>query len=205
MLWYEPLEGMLAARSLRMSGDCEILVMCGSFRSDSVTRRALEIVAEGIHRAGGRVVWADPWMNVLPLYGSRDVPGQEEEGLLAAGARAHGFLWGSPEYHGTCSGLLKNALDHLSYEQTEGKWAAFVATAGGSQGAQCTLMTLRTVARNLHLWTLPEEVSVASSHKALGPDGRFLDSKVEGRLLRLGADLVAAIRRFSSGAAAPGV
>jgi NAD(P)H-dependent FMN reductase len=188
-----------------MARDCEILVMCGSFRADSVTRKALEVVAEGIRQAGGRVVWADPWVNGLPLYGSREVPGPEEEALLAAAARARGFLWGSPEYHGTCSGLLKNALDHLSFEQTEGKWAAFLATAGGSQGAKGTLTTLRIVARNLHLWTLPEEVSVPSSHKALGPDGRFLDGKVEGRLHRLGVDLVAAIERFSSGGAAPGV
>jgi|WetSurMetagenome_2_1015567.scaffolds.fasta_scaffold03782_8 NAD(P)H-dependent FMN reductase len=188
-----------------MARDCEILVMCGSFRADSVTRKALEVVEEGIRGAGGRVVWADSWVSGLPLYGSQEVPGPEEKALLAAATKAHGFLWGSPEYHGTCSGLLKNALDYFSYEQTEGKWVGFLATAGGSQGAQCTLVTLRTVARNLHLWTLPEEVSVPSSHRALGPDGRFLDGKVEARLLRLGADLVAVIGRHSSGGTASGV
>lgn len=188
-----------------MSGDCEILVMCGSFRPDSVTRRALEVVASGIVKAGGSVVWADPWVNRLPLYGSREDMGPEEGALISAASRAKGFLWGSPEYHGTCSGLLKNALDYLSFEQTDGKWAAFVATAGGSQGAQSTLTTLRTVARNLHLWTLPEEVSVPSSHKALGPDGHFLDGKVETRLVRLGNDLVTAMRRFASGGDAAGV
>jgi FMN reductase len=163
------------------------------------------VSVDGIRRDGGEAVWADRWIRRLPFHGAHDPGDPLLREFLAAAASARGFLWGSPEYHGTCSGLLKNALDFLSFEQTEGKWVAFLATAGGRQGAQSTLITLRTVARALHLWTLPEQVSVASSHRAMGPDGRFLESELESKLLALGSDLVSAIGRFSPSGAAPAV
>jgi NAD(P)H-dependent FMN reductase len=93
--------------------------------------------------------------------------------------------------------MLKNALDYLSREHTEGKWAAFVATSGGRQGALGTLITLRMVARSLHLWTLPEEVSLASSAKAWDQDGKLSDPKIAKKLRHLGFGLVDILRRLS--------
>jgi FMN reductase len=135
------------------------------------------------------------------MLGAEDGDNAVVADYLAAAGRARGFLWGTPEYHGTCSGVIKNALDYLSLKYTEGKWAALVATAGGGQGATGTLITLRTVARSLHLWTLPAEVSLASSNKAWGQDGNLSDLEIAEKLMRLGSSLVASIRRFAPPAA----
>ncbi len=172
----------------------EVLILCGSSRPDSVTHRALEVAAEGVVEAGGIPLWGDPWVNRLNLFGADGADDSVAREFVAVAGRARGFLWGSPEYHGTCSGLLKNALDHLSVEHTEDKWAAFLATAGGRQGAQGTLHTLRAVARALHLWVPPHDVSVPSAHLALDAEGHFLDSEVAGRLRSLGSGLVGAMR-----------
>jgi NAD(P)H-dependent FMN reductase len=172
----------------------EVLILCGSSRPESVTHRALEVAAEGVMEAGGVPLWGDPWVNRLGLFGTEGANDAVAREFVAAAARAEGFLWGSPEYHGTCSGLLKNALDHLSVEDTEDKWAAFLATAGGRQGAQGTLVTLRAVARALHLWVPPQDVSIPSAHRALDAEGHFLDGEVANRLKSLGSNLVRAMR-----------
>jgi FMN reductase len=174
----------------------EVLILCGSSRPDSSTHRALEVAAEGIVEAGGVPVWADPWMANLPVLGTEGGHHSAVAEHLRAARRARGFLWGTPEYHGTCSGMLKNALDYLSRENTEGKWAALVATSGGRQGAVGTLITLRMVARSLHIWTLPGDVSLAASAETWDQDGNLSDQEMARRLRRLGSDLVDALRLF---------
>lgn len=180
-----------------MDGPLEVLILCGSPRPDSSTHRALEVAAEGIVEAGGFPVWADPWIGRLPVLGTGGDDHPAVADHLRAARSARGFLWGTPEYHGTCSGMLKNALDYFSREHTEGKWAAFVATSGGHQGAAGTLITLRLMARALHLWTLPEEVSLASSAKAWDQDGKLSDPEIARKLRHLGFGLVDILRRLS--------
>lgn len=176
-----------------------ILIVCGSLRRDSVTHRALEEAAQGVREAGGRVVWADKWVGRLPLYAEGGEESEEATSFRRAARLAHGFLWGSPEYHGTCAGVLKNALDYLYFDETEGKWTALVASAGGRAGGAGTLATLRMVARNLHLWVPPEEVGVPSSSKALSENGTFKDAEIQRRLRDLGRHLVETIRLFRHG------
>lgn len=179
-----------------MAKPVEILAICGSLRPDSVTHVALAVAAEGIEEAGGFVTWADPWVASLPLYAEDAEETAAVQDFKSAARRAKGFLWGSPEYHGTCSGVLKNALDHLTFDETEGKWVALVATSGGRSGASSTLNTLRVVARTLHLWVPPSQVSVPSSHGALDDRGAFREEEVAARLKGLGRELAAAVRAF---------
>ena len=181
-----------------MAKPVEILAICGSLRPDSVTHVAMALVAEAIQEAGGAVTWADPWVASLPLYAEDAEETASVQEFRAAARRARGFLWGSPEYHGTCSGVLKNALDHLTFDETEGRWVALVATSGGRTGASSTLNTLRVVARNLHLWVPPGDVSIPSSHRALDDRGSFRDEEMAGRLRALGRDLAAAVQAFEA-------
>ena len=145
------------------------------------------------------MVWADEWIRRLPLYSDESIGNQDVASFKAAASSADGFVWGSPEYHGSCTGVLKNALDYLYFEQTEGKWAAIVVSAGGRSGGAGTLTTLRTVARSLHVWVPPEEVCVPSSRKALGEDGTFSDTEIQARLRSLGRHLVETVRLFRKG------
>ena len=101
-----------------------------------------------------------------------------------------GIIFGTPEYHGSMSGILKNMLDLMSQEQLEAKIAGVVGVAGGHTGAINSLNTMRTVGRNLHFWVLPQEVSVAESSKAFNEDGSVNDADIEQRLLNLGRQVV---------------
>jgi len=172
------------------------MVLCGSLREDSVTHRALEIVALGVRKAGGSVTWADPWVRQLPLFSEAAEDVAEGTAFREAAAEARGFVWGSPEYHAAPAGVLKNALDYLSFDQTENKWVGLVASAGGEGAGASTLAMLRTIARGLHLWCPPDQVAVPGSRKALNEDGSFKDREVEERLIRLGEVLVRSIQTF---------
>jgi NAD(P)H-dependent FMN reductase len=103
--------------------------------------------------------------------------------------RAHGILLGSPEYHGSMSGALKNALDLLGFAQLEGKMVGLVAVAGGSQSATGTLAHMRTVCRHLHAWVVPHQVSISRIGDAFTPEGHLKDRVHEERLLEVGRDV----------------
>ncbi len=177
-----------------MSDDVTIMVLCGSLRKASVTHRALEVAALGIESAGGRAVWADEWIGRLPFCSEDSAGDPAVQAFKARAAAADGFLMGSPEYHGSLSGLLKNALDCLYLDETEDKWAALVATAGGRQGAAGTLNAMRLIARAVRMWVIHDQVSIASAHKLLDGSGAFTDAEIEDRLRGLGARLVDAVR-----------
>lgn len=99
---------------------------------------------------------------------------------------AHGIILGTPEYHGSVSGVLKNALDLMGFDQFEGKMIGLVGVSGGSVGAFHALSSLRTIGRALHAWVIPEQVSVPNAARAFGPDGTVTDDRLRERLHELG-------------------
>jgi FMN reductase len=172
-----------------------ILGMCGSLRSESVTLKAMRIAAEGIEQAGGTCDLLFGEDMDLPLYS-----GDGERGnhpgvvrLLDLAEKADGFLIGSPEYHGSCSGISKNALDWLEIDHFDGKPSALLAVAGGGSAFN-TLNHLRIIVRWVHGWVLPDQVSIGGAGKAFDSKGRPVDPKDEKRLIALGKNLVKAAK-----------
>ncbi len=103
---------------------------------------------------------------------------------------SNALIIGTPEYHGSLSGALKNMLDLMGAEEFEGKIVGLVGVAGGHVGAINSLNTMRTIGRNLHCWVLPQEVSVADSMKVFNEDGTVNDPAIEERLLNIGRQVV---------------
>jgi Predicted flavoprotein len=87
--------------------------------------------------------------------------GQDETGypsdvarLRAEVKQADGIILGTPEYHGSLSGVLKNALDLMGFDEFEGKMIGLVGVSGGQMGAFDALKTLRNIGRALHAWVI---------------------------------------------------
>lgn len=102
---------------------------------------------------------------------------------------AQGILLGSPEYHGSMSGSLKNAIDHMSIAEFDGKMVGLIAVAGGSQSATGTLSHMRTVCRHLHAWVVPQHVSISRVRDAFTENGHLRDPRHEERLVEVGRDV----------------
>lgn len=168
-----------------------VLALCGSVTENSSTRHALKTALDGARQAGAQTHLADLRDYHLPFAGLRHEPESfpDVKRLSDQCRNAQAILWGTPEYHGSYSGVLKNALDLMGFDEFQGKMIGLVGVAGGSIGAINALNHLRTVGRQLHAWVLPQQVSIAAAHKAFDNEGKLLDKDVENRLLEMGREV----------------
>jgi NAD(P)H-dependent FMN reductase len=180
----------------------KILAVPGSLTEDSTTHKAVAIVAEAARQTGAEVEIFDLRKYPLPIYDARSDESTYPENVHRFKQKmleAEGYILASPEYHGSVSGVLKNALDFIGARELEGKFVALLGTSGGALGATNTLNTLNIICRTLHAWPLPSMPSVPQAYQAFHPDGSLKDEKLESRLKRLGVDLVKTIERHCAG------
>jgi NAD(P)H-dependent FMN reductase len=168
-----------------------VIAMCGSMGENSSTRRVLEVALAGAAETGANVELIELRDYNLPFAGiTRDMAQFPDAARLAAKVRAaEGILWGTPEYHGSYSGALKNALDLMGFDEFQGKMIGLVGVAGSSIGAINALTHLRSVGRQLHAWVLPQQVSVARAQDAFTPEGTLKDPDIEKRLTEIGREV----------------
>ncbi len=103
---------------------------------------------------------------------------------------ANGLLIGSPNYHGSFTGVLKNALDLLGPEAMRDKLVGLVVTARGDAGAMNTLNHLRHVCRWMNAWVIPAEVSIPRAQEAFDQAGAVARLELGAQLDTLGTELV---------------
>jgi FMN reductase len=179
-----------------MSDAIQILGLGGSFSKPSTSLQALEVSLEGSKSVGANIKLIDVSRLGLPMYnhGTTEVPDQAKE-FIESVVQADGFIWSSPLYHGTISGLFKNALDWLEVLSVSekpylsGKPVGLISTAGGSHGLQA-INTLEYVVRALRGYTVPWVVPVSKAWQAWDAEGKLKDQKLEEQLLKLGREVV---------------
>src|SRR5436190_288285 len=169
----------------------EIVGISGSLRAGSFTRRAVETALEGAAESGANTRLID-----LRDYNLVFRDGKEESAyppdvfrLRAEVKQADGVILGTPEYHGDVSGVLKNALDLMGFDEFEGKMLGLVGVSGGRMGAFDAMNTLRNVGRALHAWVIPDQASVPEAWKVFAADGKITDPQHEQRLKDVGRQL----------------
>ncbi|HEY3261575.1 MAG TPA: NAD(P)H-dependent oxidoreductase [Pseudonocardiaceae bacterium] len=168
----------------------------GSIRADSQSERALRIALTGAESAGARTVSITGMDLVLPFYDPaiEPQPGLATN-LVDALRDADGVVLVSPGYHGTVSGLVKNALDYIEdlrdepRPYLEGRAVGCVALAQGWQAAVTTLTALRSIVHALRGWPTPLGAAVNVSEVTFDDDG-CSDAQVEKTLRTIGEQVV---------------
>ncbi len=176
-----------------MNTKITIIAICGSLRKNSHTKRALEVSLAGAREVGAETLLVDlNHYNLVFCDGntSNDYPDDVLK-LRHQIKNAHGVIWGTPEYHGSYSGVLKNALDLMGFEEFEGKMIGLVGVSAGVLGANNAISTLRSVGRSLHAWVVPDQVSIPLADTVFADDK--IEADTEKRLLNLGRQ----VARFS--------
>ena len=170
--------------------DSRIVVVgiCGSIRRASYTRMAVQVSLQGAQEAGAQTRLIDLKDYQLVFCCGEDESAYPKDVLrLRREVRqAQGIILGTPEYHGGVSGVLKNALDLMGFDEFRGKMIGLVGVSGGAQGAVHSLNSLRTVGRALHAWVIPEQASVPEAWKVFDQSGVLKDSKLEERVKNVG-------------------
>jgi NAD(P)H-dependent FMN reductase len=165
--------------------------IAGSLRPESYTRRAVECALAGAAEAGAETRLLNLLDYELIFRDGKD-ESRYPQGVFRLREdvkSADGLILGTPEYHGSVSGVIKNALDLMGFEEFEGKMIGLVGISGGRMGAHEALTTLRTVGRALHAWVIPEQASVPEAWKIFNADGSISDPKHEERLKDVGRQL----------------
>lgn len=184
-----------------------VVGICGSLSTDSGTRRLLSLALEAAKTAGASTELLDLRDFHLPFaesgFDAAKYPDVERFNRLVR--ESDGLIWATPEYHGSFSGVLKNALDLGSFPEYQGKVVALLGVAGGQIGAINALSHLRTVGRQLHAWVLPAQVSLARAYAAFDENGQLRDEKLATSVENLGRELTrwARLHRLASESESP--
>ncbi|NYH80459.1 FMN reductase [Actinopolyspora biskrensis] len=168
----------------------------GSIRADSQSERALHAALAGARDSGAKVHAITGNGLVMPFYDpavTERVTNARE--LVDALREADGVVLASPGYHGTVSGLVKNALDHVEDLRDDrrpylhGRAVGCVGIAYGWQATVNTMQALRSVAHALRGWPTPLGAAVNSAETRLGPGGECADEKVTSTLHTIGGQV----------------
>ncbi|RST29909.1 NADPH-dependent oxidoreductase [Sphingomonas ginkgonis] len=172
-----------------MSKAPRIVAIGGTIRPGSSTELALAAAAAAARDEGAEVSTFDgAYMAALPHYRGPHWSASDGAELIAAIRDADGVLLASPGYHGTVSGLVKNAIDYLEELAADrrpylhGRPVGLIVTAFGHQAANSGMTTLRTIAHALRGWPTPFGAALKVGPDTFTAGGGCLDPAVLDQL-----------------------
>ncbi len=187
-----------------MSGDVDIpfvVGLGGTLKPNSSTQKALVLALRGAEAAGARTRLIAGAELDLPLFDPvRPERTEAAQAMVELLRQADGIIIGSPGYHGTISGLVKNALDYTEDMRADprpyfhGRPVGSVATGAGWQGAVNTLTALRNMVHALRGWNTPIGVAINTAEPAFDPAGEAVDARIGAMLADMGREIAVAAR-----------
>jgi FMN reductase len=182
----------------------------GTARSNSSSECAVREALQAAERLGSETTFFDgDFISRMPLYSpERSDRSPQEQAFIDAVRRCHGIIVGTPGYHGSLSGPIKNILDLL--EDTarderpylDGRAFGCVVTAYGWQACGTTLVSLRMIAHALRAWPTPFGATLNASVPLFHADGRCSDEKTLRQLSAVALQVVEFARCRAAGLAA---
>jgi len=186
-----------------------IIGIGGTTRPASTSERALRVALARAEALGARTrLFAGAELR-LPHYdpntAARSAPESE---LVAALREADGVIIATPSYHGSLSGMVKNALDYTEDLRTderpylEGRAIGCIVCAEGPQAMGATIAALRAIVHSLRAWPTPYGAVVNTAGPAFDAGPQGADSPLMAQLA-LVADQVVEFARMRRALAAP--
>ncbi len=158
----------------------------GTTRAGSTSERVLALALKAAEAKGARIeMFGGEHLARVPIFNPQEeAASPERDALVDAVRRADGLIIASPGYHGSVSGLVKNALDSLEALRDDarpyfdGRAVGVIVTVDGWQAAGATLGALRAIVHALRGWNTP--MGVALNGAAARDSGGLFDG--QGRL-----------------------
>ncbi|WP_019874099.1 NADPH-dependent FMN reductase [Sporichthya polymorpha] len=176
-----------------MTGRVRVLCIGGSTRPNSSAEKAVRVSAAAAEEAGAVVDLIVSRELMLPIYDTETAartPAAER--FVAAVRAADALIIASPGYHGSVSGMIKNALDYLEDTNRDdrvyldGVPVGCIAVSYGWQATVSTLQGMRTAVHALRGWPSPFGATINASEKVFADDGSCCDERA-----RFGLETVA--------------
>jgi azobenzene reductase len=174
---------------IKNPSDLMILLICGSTRVPSYTRTNLQEIEGLLQQKKVTTNFWDLRDKQLPLadpayhMDPHKNPDERVQELAQLADRADAFILGTPLYHNSYSGVIKNALDNLTISQFEGKPVGLVA-----HGSERTVVQacdhLRIVVRGLSGIAIPQQIAtIKSDFKEEKGDYQLVNDDIKHRML----------------------
>jgi FMN reductase len=180
-----------------VSRPLHVVGLGGTVRPGSSSEQALRITMARAEASGATSrVFAGAELAQLPMYSPEagdDGPVARE--LVDQLRRADGVVIASPGYHGSISGLVKNALDYTEDMRDDplpylaDRSVGLVVTAYGWQASVTTLSALRAIVHALRGWVTPYGATVNSLQTRFA-DGICSEAKVVDQLHTVADEVV---------------
>lgn len=177
-------------RTSRSSAEARphVVAVCGSQRQGSYTRQALHEALSGAEAAGGTTELLDlTEIHLPPLDPATDTAG-DGDAVRRTIRGADAVILGTPMYHGSYSGVLKNGLDYCGFDEFEDTTVGLLVVSGGPFPTPA-LTHLRDVCRSLNAWVLPYQAAVPQAQNVFDENG-FTDENLRERVRTLGTRAV---------------
>lgn len=171
----------------------KILGICGSLRADSWNLKLLRAFLSN--------------MKDSEIYPNLEMPLLNEDlELRPLDARIINFrsalknasiiAIASPEYNGSFSSALKNAIDWATREENiwAGKTVVLLGASPGAFGAVRGAIMLKTVLSGLKSWVIPEQVLCPNADKAFDSNGQLINEAVK-KQIALAKDALSAFEK----------
>ena len=169
----------------------KVVGLNGSLRSGSHSYQALRQALQRVEALGAEAELLDLRSLTLPFCdGGDDYDDYPDVARLRETVKAaDALVLVTPEYHGSLSGVLKNTLDLMSFDQLDGKVTGLMSVLGGQSNSN-SLNDMRTIMRWVHAWVIPEQIAIGQAWNAFDGDGTLKDAKLAERLDRFAESLV---------------
>jgi chromate reductase, NAD(P)H dehydrogenase (quinone) len=187
-----------------------VLVLAGSTRRESYNKRLARVAAAALEEAGAHVTLLDLRDLPMPLYdgdleAAHGLP--ENARRLKDLFKSHpALLIASPEYNGSVTAVLKNAIDWASRAEPgepslaafSGKVAAVISASPGALGGLRSTTHLRAILGAIGVLVLPDHLALSRAADAFDADGALADPARRETLAALARRLVQVTERLTT-------
>lgn len=186
--------GSLVLCNTTLSADTKVLAFTGSLRSDSVNKKLLIEAASIAKQMGATVDIIDLNEYPMPFYhgdleASEGLP-ESAKRLRQKMMQSQIILIATPEYNGSVSGVLKNAIDWASRNEKgepsrdafKGKKFIIMSATPGQGGGTRALAHLQVIIENVGGIVMPEKMALPNAYSAFDEKGHLTEMKQNKRL-----------------------
>jgi len=168
----------------------------GTTRSGSATEYAMRIACERASIGGEEVrIFDGAYMASLPFYRGPGWTTESGKEMVDAIRKSDALIIASPGYHGSVSGVLKNALDYVENLAKDERVylhdrpVGLIVTAYGHQAATSAMITLRMIVHALRGWPTPFGAALKVDGSTFDQDGNCTDENICEQLEIVGTQL----------------
>jgi NAD(P)H-dependent FMN reductase len=169
----------------------------GSMEPKSSTLLYLQYVLAELKTLGAETLLVDVRDLHIPMYDfSKGIKnaGRDFEKLLGEIHKSDGFIFASPEYHGTISASFKNVIDYFEFMDDYSppyltqKPTGCIAIAGAENSGGTTLNTMINIVHSLRGITASNSIAIGSAYKHVDK-GVITNESIKRKLKRLAEEV----------------